>query len=298
MKTWKENEAPVWRWILAAVLGIVFGAVVGAILARLVNRLPFWEDGQFLAPERNLIVGVTTFVGLFLGFWMWIRLLCKTSLRAFCFGRERKADVKTGAITGGLYLVGLFLGQLLTIKEITYDHQPVSIVLINLLLCLLLVWIQTTWEELVFRGLFLRIPFKDKMPGVRRGLVAAIVSSLLFMSAHLYNPEVTTQSGLSMALSASVYFITAFFMFLSNLMIGGMEGGLAIHFVNNFFCFFFVRAEVTALETPAIFVDHTQADIGLKQLLAIFITYIPPMIYLTIRAVRGRERNRTETEQA
>ena len=192
-------------------------------------------------------------------------------------------------IVGGLYFVGMMLSMLFSVGSISYAGNPISLILVNLLLCLLLVWIQTSTEEVVFRGLFLRIPYKNTVPRFPRGLFAAIVSSLLFMAAHLYNPEVTSQSGLTVAVAASTYFITAMGMFFSNLVIGGMEGGLIIHFINNFFCFFFLQAEVSALVTPTLFIDRSQGGgAAYKELGSLLVAYVPVMIYLIWRLKRQR----------
>lgn len=200
-------------------------------------------------------------------------------------------------IVGGLYFLGMVIATLLSIRNISYAYYPVSLILANLLFCLLLVWIQTSTEEIIFRGFFLRIPYKNETPMLPRGLIAAILSSLLFMGAHLYNPEVTTQSGLSIAIAASNYFITAMGMFLSNLVIGGMEGGLIIHFVNNFFCFFVLQAEVSALPTPALFIDHTKRGTAYIQLASLLITYVPPAIYLIRKYKKQKVEKLIETIQ-
>ena len=283
------NDAPFWRWLLAVLLGAPLGLLAGGILSGAVKNLPVFAKGAFLEPELALLTGMLVFAGLFWGLCFGIRVFCKTPMRAFFFGSGRKAEVKAALLTGLLYLLGLTLAQMLTIGNVTYDHQPLSLVLTNLVFCLLLVWMQTSSEEILFRGLFLRIPYGNNMPDLPKGLFAAVISSLLFMAAHLYNPEVTTQSGFSMILTASTYFMQGFLMFLANLLIGGMEGGLILHFVNNFFCFFFLRAEVTALLTPALFVDHTQGAVGPVQVLAILIAYVPPLVYLLLRRRKKHE---------
>ncbi|MBR4169941.1 MAG: CPBP family intramembrane metalloprotease [Lachnospiraceae bacterium] len=292
-KTWEENEAPVIRWIFTIVLSLAIGVVLGAVFSFAVNRLPFLQDGQFLAPERALLSGIASFATVYLLFWFFLKVLCKTSMRAFFFGRDRKADLRSMFWTGVLYLIGLTLGQLLSSENTFYDNQPVSIMIINTIFCLCFLWLQTSTEEIFFRGIFLRIPFKDKVPSVLKGLIAAVISSLLFMGAHLANPEVTTRSGLTVVLMASTYFLTGFMMFLSNLLLGGMEPGLIIHFCNNFFCFVFVRAEVTALLTPAMFVDRTKSGVGVRELIMLLIAYTPPTIWLVIRYRKQRaESNR------
>ncbi len=287
-KTWPENGAPFYMWLLALAIGVAAGMAIGSFAGGFIKALVEDIDSPLLNPEKDLLSNMAVFVCIFWALVLNIRIFCKTSMRSFFFGKGRKIDVRSTVIIGALYLLGMTLAQLLSLKNITCDGQPVLIVIINFVFCLLLVWMQTSAEEIVFRGIFLRIPFKNEIPKLSRGLLAAVVSSLLFMAGHLYNPEVTTQSGTSVILAASVYFLSGFLMFVSNLLIGGMEAGLLIHLINNFFCFFFVRAEVTALMTPAIFVDHTENNIGLIQLFGVLISFAPAYVFLLLHRRRLR----------
>ncbi len=287
-KTWEENEAPLLRWILTIVSTILIGMVIGNIISVIISRLPCFDSGKFLAPERDLISGVAVFAVMFLFFWLFLRTICRTSLRAFFFGKNRRADVKQVLIIGGLYMIGMLLSMIPNSANISFMHPDPALMTVNILFCLCFLWMQTTMEEIVFRGLFLRIPYKNKVPVLPKGLLVAFLSSLLFMAGHLANPEVTTQSGLNIALMASSYFVSGFMMFLSNLMLGGMEAGMIIHFINNFFCFVFVSSEVTVIVSPALFVDYTQDNVALRGLIATVIAYIPSMVYLVWRYRRKR----------
>ncbi len=277
---WEENEAPLWRWILAALLSLILGAVLGSILGSGVSSLPFLRDGCYLAPERPLLAGISVFLGILLVFTAFLRLICRTSLRAFLFGRDRKPEWKKAWTAGGLFFAALILVQIPLLQNITFDTSALKAAPVNLLFCVLFLWIQTTTEEIFFRVLFLRVPYRNEVPSLPKGLSVAVISSLIFMSAHLYNPEVTTQSGVGFFFTAATYFAMGFFMFLANLLTGGTECGLVLHLVNNFFCFVFVRAEVTALMTPALFVDHTKNELGYWRFVSTLFVFVLPIGYL------------------
>ena len=283
---WEENEAPLWRWIIAVLLSLLAGTVLGWVLGAEVSSLPLLQDGCYLAPERPLLAGIAVFLGILLVFCFTLRMICRTSLRAFLFGGGRKPEWKKAWITGALFFAGLILVQIPLIKNITFDQSAVMTAPVNILFCVLFLWIQTTTEEILFRALFLRIPYGDQVPQLPKGLPAAILSSLIFMCAHLYNPEITTQSGIGILLTAATYFAMGFFMFVSNLLAGGTECSLVLHLLNNFFCFVFVRAEVTALLTPALFVDHTPHGTGLQQFLSTLFVFVMPIVFL-IRSSRS-----------
>ncbi|MBP5383598.1 MAG: hypothetical protein J6Y57_01325 [Lachnospiraceae bacterium] len=118
---------------------------------------------------------------------------------------------------------------------------------------------------------------------MKKGLLLAVLSGLFFMSLHLFNPEVTSQSGTNVVLTGGSYFVSGFLIFVANLLIGGGEGGIVLHFVNNFFCFVFVRMQVTVLETPTLFIDTARENLGLFGLLAEILAFILPIGYLVLK---------------
>jgi hypothetical protein len=114
-----------------------------------------------------------------------------------------------------------------------------------------------------------------------KGLLFAAISSLLFMTAHLYNPEIKALSfGIDLILGALSYFISAFMMYVCNLLIGGMEAGLIFHFINNFYCMVISREEVSVLANPTILVDHSKQSTGTQEFFIEMGMYILPLAYL------------------
>ncbi|MBQ6574584.1 MAG: CPBP family intramembrane metalloprotease [Lachnospiraceae bacterium] len=288
--TWEENEAPLRRWIGAAVFSVVVGAMLGLILNMIIRFIPFWDDGMFLEPWSDFFEMIAAFSGLFLSSVWGIRLFCNTSLRAFLFGRGRRPDVSGALIAGALMFAGMIAASIPSFGNFSVSNKDFKIIAVNLVLCLMFVWIQTTTEEILFRGFFLRPPYRNDMPALPRGLLFAVISSLVFMAAHLSNPEVTSLSfGADIIFAAASYFVGAFCLYICNLLIGGMEAGLVFHFINNFYCFFLVRNKITTLETPTIFVDNSEAAIGITSFVTELVMYLPPLIYLAWRRRSRKE---------
>lgn len=113
-----------------------------------------------------------------------------------------------------------------------------------------------------------------------KGLGFAMLSSILFMLLHMSNPEVLNLSGLDLAAGAGNYFVTGLFLYMTNLLIGGMEAGLIFHYLNNFFCFVLVSEKVTAVPTPSIFIDYGEST-GVGSLISVLISCALPTFYLT-----------------
>lgn len=267
------NVAPVGRWIWTLILSLLVGSIFSGLVVKIIRALPIFAEGSYLFAEEGLIEGIAGFLGLYLAFWLFLKALCKTRLRDFFFGKDRKIDVKKTLIIGGIYAIGFVLSALINVKYITFECDDILLWLINVVFCLLFLWIQTTTEEIYFRGLFLRVPFGNDMPVLKKGIICAVVSSLLFMSLHLFNPEFTTRGGFDAACMACAYFISGFGMFFANLYSGGLEAGILIHLVNNFLCFTLIRDKVTVMPTPTLFVNNYSGNnVGLIALLVEIIT--------------------------
>ncbi len=118
--------------------------------------------------------------------------------------------------------------------------------LVFLALVLVLTPIQTTTEELVFRGY--------AMQGLglltRRPALVAIASSLVFTAPHLLNPEVQEHGVLIMAAN---YFAIGMLLATITLRDGRLELAIGLHAVNNVFLALVANYEGSALTTESIF---------------------------------------------
>jgi hypothetical protein len=111
---------------------------------------------------------------------------------------------------------------------------------------LVLTPIQTTAEELVFRGY--------AMQGfgllTRRPALVAVASSLAFTVPHLLNPEVDRHGALIMAAN---YFAIGMLLATITLRDGRLELAIGVHAVNNVFLALVANYEGSALTTESIF---------------------------------------------
>ena len=113
------------------------------------------------------------------------------------------------------------------------------------LVALVLLPLQTSAEELFFRGYLLQgLGLLNRQP-----LVLALLSGLLFAIPHAANPEVSADFWLVMgfyfAFGAALAWIT--------LRDSGLELALGVHAANNLFTALFANFKGSALETPALF---------------------------------------------
>ncbi|KGO88533.1 abortive phage infection protein [Flavobacterium rivuli WB 3.3-2 = DSM 21788] len=143
-----------------------------------------------------------------------------------------------------------------------------------LILCVIaipMIPIQTTVEELVFRGYL--------MQGF--GLLAKnrwfplAMTSLIFGCMHLLNPEVE-----EMGYIISLYYIgTGLCLGIMTLMDDGTELALGFHAANNLIAALLITSDWSVLQTPAILKEITKPSAGIDILLPILIIY-PILLFI------------------
>jgi membrane protease YdiL (CAAX protease family) len=138
-------------------------------------------------------------------------------------------------------------------------------------LALVLVPIQTSAEELFFRGYILQ--------GVglrlRNIWILSAISGFVFMVPHFLNPEASVNYGL---MGFYYFFIGAVMAYIS-LRDGRLELALGLHAANNLFAALIANYTVTVMPTPSLFTVNTldavysvpAAAIGLIAFVLIFI---------------------------
>jgi len=144
-------------------------------------------------------------------------------------------------------------------------------------IALIMVPLQTSFEEYLFRGYLMQ------GIGVLAGnrWVPLVITSVIFGSLHLFNPEVDKLGYIIM-----VYYIgTGFLLGIMTLMDEGMELALGFHAGNNLVGALLVTADWTAFETNSVLKDVSNPEAGLDILLPILTVY-PIFLFLMARTYR------------
>jgi membrane protease YdiL (CAAX protease family) len=161
----------------------------------------------------------------------------------------------------------------LTSVMITYFISPenyefnfrVKEFLILGIIAILLVPIQTTVEEVVFRG-YLMQGFGHWL---NSRFMALFLTSTVFGLLHLANPEIA-KIGNTFIL---IYIIGSFNLGIMTLMDEGLELALGFHAANNLFIALLVTANWTAFQTDSIFIDISDPKLGLIDFISPFIVF-------------------------
>ena len=286
-ETWAPNEAPTSRWV--GFFFACFGAMIIAEIPFSVIRILWKADGAWAWLPGTF----TTLGGFALTFALqvlFLRLICKTSLRDLVLGAGEKihwdqCGKMIGAWFAGLILNLIFSTFLMPNGGITEFNSIGAVpIFVNFLLCLALVWMQTTSEEIVNRCIFLRATCGNKIRITVKSIVWGVVSTLLFMAMHCMNPEVLSQGGGAIgAMALASYFIAGFGMYMADAVYGNCMPGCVIHWINNFFLFVFFTQANSAVQSGSLFVSNGSMN-GVSGFIGNIVLYIPIFVVLFIDA--------------
>ena len=191
------------------------------------------------------LVPLAFFLLLVLG---WTKVVHPQSITSLTTSRK-KIDWKRvftsfliwGGITGGLVLLDVYF---FSPEEYLWNFNAKKFAVL-LVIAILLVPLQTSFEEYLFRG--------HMMQGLgilsKNRLLPLIVTSVLFGVMHVANPEVGKVGYIIM-----IYYIgTGFFLGILTLMDEGLELALGFHAANNLIGVLLVTTDWTVLQADSIF---------------------------------------------
>lgn len=290
MKSKKEkkliapNECSAGRWVAVLAMGLLLGLVLTLPLFFLL----YGREGSFMGISYTDYFNVLAFVPLFWGMVLAIWLLGKTSFKKFVLGVGGKINIKVCLIIAGLFTVGFAIPHLLVAKNIELRGVDIGQFIFLVVFLLLTAWMQTTFEELIFRGIFIRWACKNQVGYTKKAWIVAIVSSLIFALAHAVNPEVTSQGGLGIVLAVLSYAIPGFVCFFANMHFGNLLPGFIMHLLNNFFLFSVIRKEISAVTLPTLLIDKTP-DNAVWSLTSTAIVYLPVVVYIIVDLIKRKK---------
>lgn len=273
------NECSLVRWILAVLVGFVAASLLSMPLLVPLQENPELAQSTVMGIPLETAGNLLSFVAMFWGTALCLKLIAKTSLKDFILGVGGKADKKECLMLIGLHTLGLGLSFLLSVPNISLRGVELSTFLALLVFAALVTWTQTSWEELVFRGVFLRWACKNKLAFTKKAIIVGAVSSFLFAVSHLANPEISSMKGLELVIGVCCYILPGVVFYVTDLYFGSLLPGLVLHWINNFVLFTLISGEVTALAMPTLLVDRSPQ--GAWFILAgTILSYAPEIVYM------------------
>ncbi|GGG45294.1 CPBP family intramembrane glutamic endopeptidase [Bizionia arctica] len=252
-----------WRYLVGLII-IVIAVVIGQIPFTVAVFMKAISNGDsifgldetqmmgMLESNLNLFLMLLSFAIGLVGLFLVAKFLHKQSITSLTTART-KIDWKRiwfafllwGVVSTGFIMLDYYL----TPEDyvINFELQPFLILCV---IAVVLVPLQTSFEEYLFRGYLMQgigVLAKNKW-------VPLITTSFVFGMLHIANPEVEKLGYVIM-----VYYIgTGLFLGIMTLMDDGMELALGFHAANNLFTALLVTADWTAFQTHSVLKDMSE----------------------------------------
>ncbi len=165
----------------------------------------------------------------------------------------------------------IFLAISYALEPESYQFQfNITAFIPLLIIALIFIPIQTSFEEYFFRGYFMQF-----MAFISKNRAVALFStSIIFGLMHFSNPEVS-----SMGFSIMIFYIgCGLALAIMTLMDDGLELALGFHAANNLFGALFITTESAVFQTDALFVFDGESNIY-EIFIQVFIIF-PILLYI------------------
>ncbi|MWB96119.1 CPBP family intramembrane metalloprotease [Flavobacterium sp. GA093] len=278
-----NHENKFWKYLIGSVL-IITASFVGQIPLSLavlyqsmVNKVkyPTTDKEVMTMFESNLTLFLVmlSFVFAFVGLYYVVKYLHNQTLLSVATSRS-KIDWKRIGFSFVLWAVFAVLSFLFVYYR-SSEHFVWNFKLIPFLILFLagsiLIPIQTSTEEFVFRG-YLMQGFANL---TRNKWFPLIMTSVIFGSLHVFNPEVAKMGYIIM-----IYYIgTGLFLGIITLMDDGIELALGFHAANNLVGALLVTSDWSVFQTHSIFIDLSEPSAGIDVILPIVVIY-PILLFI------------------
>lgn len=226
-------------------------------------------------PNLNLVFMLLPFLGGLILLFITVKFIHKQSLISLTTSRK---SIDWSRVWFSFFLWGIVssvmigLGYLIEPENFEINFKLVPF-LILVVIAILLIPIQTSFEEYLFRGYL--------MQGIgvitKYRWIPLLITSLVFGLMHISNPEVDKLGPVVM-----IYYIgTGLFLGVMTLMDEGMELALGFHAANNLFTALLVTADWTAFQTHSVLKDLSDPqNAGLIDIIIPVFVIFPILLYV------------------
>jgi len=254
------------RYFIAIVVMLVFWQIIGAVFYAIPVTYVLMDNNPTTSidPSTGMTTGLDPLVNyiflnimmvfFFIGIFVSIKFIHKRNFKTL-ITPENKFSPKKFFIGFGVYgflvILGCIADYLAAPETYSISFEP-SRFFIALPIILILTPIQTTAEELFFRGYVLQ-GFGSK---IKNTVILSVISGVIFMLPHLMNPEVgksLSMGALETFSGVIYYFLVGFIFSIITIKTNSLEVAIGSHMVNNLIGALLVGFSDSVLQTNTIF---------------------------------------------
>ena len=262
-----------WYYILGSFILILF-STIGQLpmIPFLPSELPSPDADpmdifKIIPSNLRLFLLLLSFVFVLPGIWLVVKKLHDLPIMSVLSSRK-KIDLErvlySFMIWGTVVSAFVFLEYSLNPENYVFNFK-VKEFLILAVIAILFIPIQTSVEEIVFRG-YLMQGFGHWL---NSRFMALFLTSTVFGSLHLANPEITAL-GYEFVI---LYITVGFVLGIMTLMDDGLELALGFHADNNLIAALLVTADWTVFQTESILIDISEPSLGITDWITPFIVF-------------------------
>lgn len=255
-----------------------FPLMIGVIIKSFKDgtQIPTTNDEvlKFFEPNLSLFLLLLMFVFAMAGIFLVVKYLHKQTMKTIITTRKNIdwsrvffSFILWSTITVATTLITFYSQN----SELQWNFNPEKFAVLAVI-AILMIPIQTSVEELVFRGYLMqgfgRLSFNKLFP--------LIMTSSIFGLMHITNPEVSKLGYIVM-----IYYIgTGFFLGILTLMDEGLELSLGFHAANNLLGALLVTSDWSVFQTYAVFKDVSTPTAGFETVFMPVFIMFPILLFI------------------
>jgi len=278
-----------WYWYLITLFIVfIFWQVIGIIPISVMAFLKLGDFDKFMMSANDafasagldsnlyLFLMLFSFIMGLVGLLIGIRFIHGRLIKTVVTSRSKIDWQRVFFAFGSWFLISIIIlaiGIYTEPENLIWNFKPIPFFTL-VAISLLLLPLQTSFEELLFRGYL--------MQGL--GVLAKnrwfplLITSVVFGLLHGANPEVAKLGNQIM-----IFYIGTGLLFgITTLMDDGTEIALGMHAANNIIAALFVTTDWTAFQTAALYIDTSEPSLGWDTYLPVFVLY-PMMLIIFSR---------------
>ena len=269
-----------WYWyLLTLFLVFVFWQLIGIMPLLITAYLKVGNMKDFMNAANTMFTSLdinsnlyfflilfTLISGLF-GLLIGVKFLHKKLIKNIITARQ-KIDWKRVIFAFSFWFVistvFIFIEIMVGNEGLIWNFKPIPFIIL-VIISFIFVPLQTSFEELLFRGYLMQslgILVKNRwMP--------LLLTSIIFGLLHGANPEVA-----KVGWGIMVFYIGTGLLFgVSTLMDEGTELALGMHAANNIVAAIFVTTDWAVFQTDALYIDTSEPSLGWSTFMPVFVLY-------------------------
>jgi len=273
------NTNPFWKYLLGSFIVIIFSILGQLPLSLFITADAISEAGgdpmialRNLDKNLQLFLILIPFVFGFLGLYLVIKKLHNRNFVSITTSRSKvdwRRIIHSFILWGSIIITFISADFFINSEDyqINFKFEKFFILLI---IGFILIPIQTSLEELLFRGYL----FQGFSLYFKRPWIGLFLTSFIFGCLHIFNPEVQ-----KLGLGILIYYIgTGLFLGIITLMDQGIELALGFHAANNLITALLVTSSWTAFQTESILIDISDPSLVGETIISMLILY--PLFYI------------------